>query len=122
MFADLPFLRAGFRPFFLFAGLFAMLHIPVWLALMTGQATVPLAFDPMLWHGHEMLFGFGAATVAGFLLTAVPNAQIVEYVPRSAQLLKAMPAMDGPDMVVPPGPGFGLELDRDAVQRFTVTN
>ncbi|HIJ63131.1 MAG TPA: NnrS family protein [Rhodospirillaceae bacterium] len=73
MFADLPFLRAGFRPFFLFAGLFAMLHIPVWLVLITGQAALPLAFDPMLWHGHEMLFGFGTAAVAGFLLTAVPN-------------------------------------------------
>jgi uncharacterized protein involved in response to NO len=25
------------------------------------------------WHVHEMLFGFAAATVAGFLLTAIPN-------------------------------------------------
>ena len=73
MFADLPFLRAGFRPFFLFAGLFALAHIPVWLCLMAGRTALPLAFDPMLWHGHEMLFGFGTAAVAGFLLTAVPN-------------------------------------------------
>ena len=80
-------------------------------------------------HVASLAQGFGAL-VGGHvlpeihihLLTAVPNAQIVEYVPRSAQLLKAMPAMDGPDMVVPPGPGFGLELDQDAVRRFTVTN
>jgi len=26
---------------------------------------------PLLWHAHEMLFGFGAGTVIGFLLTAV---------------------------------------------------
>src|SRR5690606_35282704 len=25
------------------------------------------------WHGHEMLFGFVAAAIAGFLLTAVPT-------------------------------------------------
>lgn len=27
----------------------------------------------MVWHGHEMLFGFTGAAIAGFLLTAVPN-------------------------------------------------
>ena len=80
-------------------------------------------------HVASMVHGFGGL-VGGHvlpeihihLLTAVPNAQIVEYVPRSARLLKAMPAMDGSDMVVPPGAGFGLELDQDAVRRFTVTN
>src|SRR3546814_11322801 len=30
-------------------------------------------FDPVAWHGHEMIFGFGCAVVAGFLLTAIPN-------------------------------------------------
>jgi uncharacterized protein involved in response to NO len=25
------------------------------------------------WHAHEMTFGFAAATVAGFMLTAIPN-------------------------------------------------
>jgi L-alanine-DL-glutamate epimerase-like enolase superfamily enzyme len=80
-------------------------------------------------HVASLAHGFGAL-VGGHvlpeihihLLTAVPNSSIVEYVPRSARLLKAMPAMDGPDMVVPPGAGFGLELDRDAVQQFTVTH
>ena len=28
---------------------------------------------PTLWHGHEMLFGFAVAVIAGFVLTAVPN-------------------------------------------------
>ena len=54
------------------------------------------------------------------LLTAVPNAQVVEYVPRSAALLRAMPAVNDGMMIVPPGGGFGLELDHDAVRRFTV--
>jgi L-alanine-DL-glutamate epimerase-like enolase superfamily enzyme len=80
-------------------------------------------------HVSSLAYGFGAL-VGGHvlpeihihLLTAVPNAHIVEYVPRSARLLKAMPAMDGSDMIVPAGAGFGLELNQDAVQRFTVTN
>ncbi len=28
---------------------------------------------PVAWHGHEMLYGFGSAVIAGFLLTAVQN-------------------------------------------------
>jgi L-talarate/galactarate dehydratase len=54
------------------------------------------------------------------LLAAAPNAYLVEYVPRSAALLKAMPALTDGAMVVPQGAGFGLELDQDAVRRFTV--
>jgi L-alanine-DL-glutamate epimerase-like enolase superfamily enzyme len=54
------------------------------------------------------------------LLTAVPNAYLVEYVPRSAALLKAMPALSDGAMVAPAGSGFGLELNLEAVRRFTV--
>ena len=73
MIKNIPLLRAGFRPFFLFAGLFAMMHIPLWLCQWSGRLNPAAPFDPLLWHGHEMLFGFGTAVVAGFLLTAVPN-------------------------------------------------
>lgn len=66
-------LSAGFRPFFLLAGLWAAIAVPVWLAVFTGRMTLPTAFDPIAWHAHEMLFGFVQAAVAGFLLTAVPN-------------------------------------------------
>jgi L-talarate/galactarate dehydratase len=54
------------------------------------------------------------------LLTAVPNAQLVEYVPRSAALLRKMPTISDGALIVPEGAGFGLELDHDAVRRFTV--
>lgn len=64
---------AGFRPFFLLAALWAAIGIPLWLAMFTGQADVPTRLTPAVWHVHEMIFGFGAATVAGFLLTAIPN-------------------------------------------------
>ena len=66
-------LCAGFRPFFLLAGLWAAIAVPLWLAALGGHATLPTAFDPVTWHGHEMLFGFAQAAIAGFLLTAVPN-------------------------------------------------
>ncbi len=33
------------------------------------QSTLP----PAAWHAHELLFGYGFAAVAGFLLTAIPN-------------------------------------------------
>jgi uncharacterized protein involved in response to NO len=68
-------LSAGFRPFFLLSALWASLAIPIsiWLAFFAGQTQVATAFSLVVWHVHEMIFGFGAATVAGFLLTAIPN-------------------------------------------------
>lgn len=66
-------LSAGFRPFFLLAGLAAALAIPLWLLVFAGVTPLPSAFPPLVWHVHEMVFGFGLATVAGFLFTAVPN-------------------------------------------------
>ncbi|KRE15836.1 short-chain dehydrogenase [Bosea sp. Root381] len=66
-------LSYGFRPFFLFAALQAGLTIAVWLPFVTGHLAVPTAFAPVDWHIHEMLFGYQAAAVAGFLLTAIPN-------------------------------------------------
>ncbi|HHJ19016.1 MAG TPA: NnrS family protein [Gammaproteobacteria bacterium] len=64
----------GFRPFFLLAGLSATLLMALWMALYLFQAPwLPVAFPAMLWHGHEMVFGFSIAVIAGFLLTAVRN-------------------------------------------------
>ncbi|MDZ4364516.1 NnrS family protein, partial [Brevundimonas sp.] len=63
----------GFRPFFLFSAAWAALAVPVWVASMTlGDGTVG-GMDGRLWHIHEMLFGYLAGVIAGFLLTAVPN-------------------------------------------------
>ncbi len=62
----------GFRPFFLLAALQAAVFVPLWLLVLHGWAAAPLGTAPMLWHAHEMLFGFGTAAIAGFLLTSVP--------------------------------------------------
>jgi uncharacterized protein involved in response to NO len=63
----------GFRPFFLLAGLSSVLLIAAWLALGVDRLPLPAHYDPIGWHAHEMLFGYTAAVIAGFLLTAVRN-------------------------------------------------
>lgn len=68
-----PVLSQGFRPFFLLAGLWAMVAINIWLLSFLGLIESPGAFDPLAWHIHEMLFGYTAAVLAGFMLTAIPN-------------------------------------------------
>lgn len=66
-------LSNGFRPFFLMAGLWAALAMTLWVAILAGWLSLPAAFDPISWHAHEFLWGYLAAVMAGFLLTAVPN-------------------------------------------------
>lgn len=68
-----PVFNLGFRPFFLLAGVFATLLIPLWLAIFTGLGSSPSYLGSVGWHAHEMLFGYTMAVVAGFLLTAVRN-------------------------------------------------
>ncbi len=72
-------LTAGFRFFFLAAGLFSVAAMAVWtlwLAALAGGDTLdvlPVRMMPYLWHAHEMMFGYTAAVIAGFFVTAVPN-------------------------------------------------
>ncbi|MDH5409906.1 MAG: NnrS family protein [Alphaproteobacteria bacterium] len=73
------FLEYGFRPFFLGAGIQAVLAMAGWLIwiylINTGAEpeTLTIAVPVHIWHAHEMIFGYGMAVVAGFLLTAVPS-------------------------------------------------
>lgn len=62
-----PLWQAAHRPFFLFAGLWAILVPSIWL--WPGQ----LGFAPGLWHAHELLFATGGAAVGGYVLTALPS-------------------------------------------------
>jgi uncharacterized protein involved in response to NO len=66
-------LSAGFRPFFLGASIWAAVAIPLWLGAYAEGLVLPTKLAPPIWHAHEMVFGYAAATVAGFLLTAIPN-------------------------------------------------
>jgi len=60
----------GFRPFYLLASLFSAISVLLWAAQYSGY--LPSAhLNGSAWHGHEMLFGYTTAVIAGFLLTAV---------------------------------------------------
>lgn len=76
---QIPFLSTGFRPFFLCAGLYAIVAMAAWIAwlMLHGANAVILkptiAIPAHLWHGHEMLFGYVSAVITGFMLTALPG-------------------------------------------------
>jgi uncharacterized protein involved in response to NO len=63
----------GFRPFFLGAAIWAIVALALWIAAFAGLWQLAPGYGALAWHAHEMLFGYGSAVVAGFLLTAVPN-------------------------------------------------
>jgi uncharacterized protein involved in response to NO len=66
-------LSLGFRPFFLLAVLSGAVILPLWIAVFRGHVHLDGPFDPVSWHVHEMLFGYAAAALTGFLFTAIPN-------------------------------------------------
>ncbi len=69
-----PILRLGFRPFFLAAGIFAIISMAIWMASYIFSVELALSgIAPGIWHAHEMIFGYVLAVVAGFLLTAIKN-------------------------------------------------
>ena len=70
--AEFALWNLGFRPFYLLASIFAASSILLWICQYTGQLPAVYLRSPA-WHGHEMLFGYTMAVVAGFLLTAVGN-------------------------------------------------
>lgn len=71
--AFIPLFSYGFRPFFLGAALWAVVAMALWLGSIAGLLNLADGYGASAWHAHEMIFGYGAAVVAGFLLTAVPN-------------------------------------------------
>lgn len=69
-----PLFSLGFRPFYLLAAACAILGVGVWTAHVAGLMEAPDGvIAGVAWHGHEMVFGFALAVVAGFLFTAVRN-------------------------------------------------
>lgn len=62
----------GFRPFYLLASIFAALSVPLWALQFAGLLPRPY-LSGVVWHAHEMLFGFTLAVIVGFLLTAGRN-------------------------------------------------
>jgi uncharacterized protein involved in response to NO len=73
MFQTSPLFSYAFRPFFLLAGILAVLGMTQWLLVINGYPWPANANLSTLWHAHEMALGFGGAVVAGFVLTAGAN-------------------------------------------------
>jgi uncharacterized protein involved in response to NO len=70
---SVAFLSYGFRPFFFGAGVWAVVAMLLWIGLMNGLWSFATQYGVVAWHAHELLLGYGAAVVTGFLLTAIPN-------------------------------------------------
>jgi len=68
-----PLLTLGFRPFFLLAGAAAVILMGYWIHAYGRGTAVSAYYSGFVWHGHEMLFGYTGAVIAGFMLTAVRN-------------------------------------------------
>src|SRR5210317_1652043 len=66
-------LNLGFRAFYSLAAVFAIVAMALWLASFTGMAQFGDYLQGVMWHSHEMVFGFSAAVITGFLFTAVRN-------------------------------------------------
>lgn len=65
---------SGFRPFFLLGAAYGPLVLLGWLPVWLGWAQPAAAAQPQaLWHGHELIYGFAAAFICGFVLTALPS-------------------------------------------------
>src|SRR3546814_12835085 len=66
-------LRGGFRLFFLGGAAWAGIALLLWLLAFAGVADLRTAFDPLAWHRHELLFGFGGDNLVGYPIAASPN-------------------------------------------------
>ena len=64
------FLELGFRPLYLVACAWGIVGVALWVyapGAITGQ------MPGVVWHAHEMLWGFVVTVAVGFLLTAASN-------------------------------------------------
>jgi len=109
-------------------------HLPAFRSLLDARAVDVVIIDlarvggitpwrkvAALAQAHKIpVCGHVVPEIQAHLLAAVPNGLMVEYVPRSAGILRAMPPMEKGDLIVPHAPGLGLSLDEDAIARYTV--
>ena len=65
-------LNLAFRIFFSGGAVFAIVTMLLWVFVFMGKTEIDvMTINPLYWHGHEMLYGYTMAIIAGFLLTAV---------------------------------------------------
>jgi uncharacterized protein involved in response to NO len=69
---DNAFFDLLFRSYFILATLTSAISMLIWLAYLSGSYTMTKhGLSPLIWHTHEMLFGFAATIAVAFILTAV---------------------------------------------------
>jgi uncharacterized protein involved in response to NO len=68
-----PIWGLSFRPFFLFGSIISIILMSIWLIFQAGWFNLTGYYDPVTWHAHEMIYGFAASIVIGFLFTASAN-------------------------------------------------
>lgn len=99
--------QLGFRPFFLCASFFAFLSMLLWLGVRHGLHFPGLNYyGHHLWHAHELVFGYGLAVIAGFLLTAIKNWTGVPTASGKALMLLVFLWLMGRVLVFVPGVPF----------------
>lgn len=65
-----PLLYCGFRPFYLATASYAVVVLLLAVALPMPDGVMG---GRVAWHVHELIFGVALASIAGFLLTAIPE-------------------------------------------------
>jgi len=68
-----PLFQHAFRACFLFAAVWAVAAVPLWLLSYSGFLNLSTIYGDVNWHAHEMIFGYTALVICGFLFTAIPN-------------------------------------------------
>ena len=68
-----PVLSHAFRICFLLAAIWAALAVPLWLMTYASMLTIADVYGGVAWHAHELIFGYAALVICGFLFTAIPN-------------------------------------------------
>ena len=86
---------AGFRPFYLGAAAWAALAVPLWLAAYAVGLILPSGSPPLVWHAHEMIYGYGSAVLAAVLLLSLQGRLLTAMIAlwlagRSAMLFSAI--------------------------------
>lgn len=81
---DWPVFMCGFRPFFVLTAGSAVLMMAAWLLMLRGGRAGTMPGGSLLWHAHELIFGFVTASIAGFVLTAIPEFTQTQPIARRA--------------------------------------
>lgn len=104
-----PFALA-FRPFFLLAATGAALLIALWGHAFARGTLADGYYGLVGWHAHEMLFGYGAAVVVGFLPRNWTGLPTLRGVPLAALVLLWLAGRVLALLPVPPGLNAAVDL------------